>query len=142
MARSPGDGPANEEHQAGERQPRRAERFDLEMFVLPCMARLIPNAQHQFTFHQVCLPFFFQLGRLNLPCFLLGVCKHQHRPGHENLVSTLDCRLDDTWWCCPCLFKRAALNVGFRCFVKDRLSCAPFGVSEGLIVRRKDKEVA
>lgn len=42
----------------------------------------------------------------------IKVPNHQHRPGHENLVSTLDCRLDDTSWCCPCLFKRAALNVG------------------------------
>ena len=73
----------------------------------------------------------------------IKVPNHQHRPGHENLVSTLDCRLDDTSWCCPCLFKRAASNVGFRCFVKDRLSSALFGVSEGLmIVRRKDKELA
>ena len=53
-----------------------------------------------------------QLGRLKLPCFFkmgvsnvigldffkadrhIRVRSHQHRPGHENLVSTLDCRLD------------------------------------------------
>ncbi len=39
VARSPGDGPVNEEHQAGERQTQHAQGFGLDIFLF-CLAWL------------------------------------------------------------------------------------------------------